>query len=188
MSDQNNPQIPVEPVTTEPAAATKPWYMKKGYWALAVVAVLVIGSASSQGSSDNAPSSETSQSSTDNTATEETDNSATEETTEEVAPEPEEPSMTVSQMNAVESAQSYLDYSAFSRKGLIEQLEFEDYTNADATFAVDYVNPDWNEQAAKSAEQYLDYSSFSRQGLIEQLVYEGFSQSQAEYGVNKAGL
>jgi hypothetical protein len=91
-------------------------------------------------------------------------------------------------MNAVESAQSYLDYSAFSRKGLIEQLEFEDYSSADATFAVDYINPDWNEQAAKSAEQYLDYSSFSRQGLIEQLVYEGFSQSQAEYGVDQAGL
>ncbi len=100
----------------------------------------------------------------------------------------EEPSMTVSQMNAVESAQSYLDYSAFSRKGLIEQLEFEEYSNADATFAVDYVNPDWNEQAAKSAADYLDYSSFSRQGLIDQLVYEGYTQKQAEYGVNQAGL
>jgi hypothetical protein len=100
----------------------------------------------------------------------------------------EEPTMTVSQMNAVQSAQSYLDYSAFSRKGLIEQLEFEDYTKADATFAVDYVDPNWNEQAAKAAADYLDYSSFSRQGLIDQLIFEGYSQSQAEYGVNQTGL
>lgn len=100
----------------------------------------------------------------------------------------EEPSMTVSQMNAIESAQSYLNYSAFSRKGLIEQLEFEDYSNADATYAVDYVDADWNEQAAKAAADYLDYSSFSRQGLIDQLLYEGYTQKQAEYGVNQAGL
>jgi hypothetical protein len=100
----------------------------------------------------------------------------------------EEPSLTVSQMNAIESAQSYLDYAAFSRKGLIEQLEFEDYSTADATFAVDYVDPDWNEQAAKSAADYLDYSSFSRQGLIDQLVYEGYTQKQAAYGVSQAGL
>lgn len=100
----------------------------------------------------------------------------------------EEPSMTVSQMNAIESAQSYLDYSAFSRKGLIEQLEFEDYSNADATFAVDYVDADWNEQAAKAAADYLDYSSFSRQGLIDQLVFEGYTQKQAEYGVKQVGL
>jgi hypothetical protein len=91
-------------------------------------------------------------------------------------------------MNAIESAQSYLDYAAFSRKGLIEQLEFEDYSTADATFAVDYVDPDWNEQAAKSAADYLDYSSFSRQGLIDQLVYEGYTQKQAAYGVSQAGL
>lgn len=36
-----------------------------------------------------------------------------------------------------------------SRKGLIEQLEFEGYTTEDATFAVDYLNVDWKEQAEK---------------------------------------
>ena len=95
---------------------------------------------------------------------------------------------TVSQANAVESAESYLRFSAFSRTGLIEQLEFEGYSNSDATYAVDKVNPDWFEQAAKSAESYLDFGSFSRQGLIDQLRFEGFTTEEAVYGVNAVGL
>ena len=86
------------------------------------------------------------------------------------------------------SAADYLDYSAFSRSGLIDQLEFEGYSTDDATFAVDALGVDWNEQAAKSAEDYLDYSAFSRSGLIEQLEFEGYSREQAEYGVDQAGL
>ena len=65
---------------------------------------------------------------------------------------------------------------------------FEDYSTEDATFAVDYISPDWNEQAAKSAEIYLEYSAFSRQGLIDQLMFEGYTRAQAEYGVDQAGL
>lgn len=98
------------------------------------------------------------------------------------------PGLTVAQQNAIESAQSYLDYSAFSRKGLIEQLEYEGFSTADATFAVDTLNADWNQQAARSAKSYLDYSSFSRQSLIEQLEYEGYTRAQAVYGVDQAGL
>jgi len=95
---------------------------------------------------------------------------------------------TVSQANATESAESYLRFSSFSRSGLIEQLEFEGYSNADSVYAVDKVNPDWFEQAAKSAQSYLDFGSFSRQGLIDQLIFEGFTTEQAVYGVNAVGL
>jgi hypothetical protein len=84
-------------------------------------------------------------------------------------------------------ARDYLDYSAFSRTGLIGQLEFEGFSTADATFAVDYLEVDWFEQAALMAQQYLDYSSFSRQGLIDQLVFEGFTLEQATYGVTAVG-
>ena len=95
--------------------------------------------------------------------------------------------MTTGQKNAVRSAEQYLAFTAFSRSGLIEQLEFEGFSNEDATFAVDRVNPDWNEQAALSAQTYLEFTSFSRSGLIEQLVFEGFTAEQAEYGVSAAG-
>ncbi len=95
---------------------------------------------------------------------------------------------TVSQKNAKNGAQSYLRFTSFSRTGLIRQLEFEKYSTADATYAVDSLNIDWNEQAAKSAKSYLKIMSFSRAGLIDQLIFEGFTQSQAEYGVGTTGL
>jgi hypothetical protein len=114
----------------------------------------------------------------------------------ETAPpaEPAAPAETAGQDNARRSAESYLETSSFSRQGLIEQLSSsagEGFAKADAIYAVDHINVDWNEQAAKSAKEYLDTSAFSRQGLIEQLsspAGEGFTPAQAVYGVNAAGL
>lgn len=95
---------------------------------------------------------------------------------------------TVSQQNAQQAAENYLDYTAFSKPGLIKQLVFEKYSKADATWAVDQISVNWNNQAAKAAENYLDFTSFSRSGLIKQLVFEGYTPAQAEYGVSKTGL
>lgn len=95
---------------------------------------------------------------------------------------------TASQANARGSAASYLSFMAFSRSGLIDQLEYEGYSTADATYGVDAQNADWNEQAALKAEEYLDFMSFTRSELIDQLLYEGFTQSEATYGVNQVGL
>lgn len=104
------------------------------------------------------------------------------------AEDSEHPGETAGQENARRSAEDYLDTSAFSRSGLVKQLEFEGYSTADATYGVDAVSPDWNEQAAKSAANYLDTSSFSRSGLIDQLKFEGFTPEQAAYGVSQTGL
>jgi hypothetical protein len=96
--------------------------------------------------------------------------------------------------NAIESAQDYLGFAAFSRKGLIKQLSSDagdGYSVKAATRAVDSLHVDFNEQAYKSAKNYLDMMAFSRKGLIEQLesdAGEGFTHSQAVYGVKKAGL
>ena len=95
---------------------------------------------------------------------------------------------TVSQSNAKKAAKNYLSFMAFSRTGLIKQLEFESYSTADATYGVDAQNADWNAQAAKSAKAYLKLMPFSRTSLIEQLVFEGYTQAQAEYGVSTTGL
>jgi hypothetical protein len=97
-------------------------------------------------------------------------------------------SSTVSQSNAVLSAQRYLKYSPFSRSGLIKQLEFEGFSNADAVYGVDKQNADWSAQAILSAQRYLKYSPFSRSGLIKQLEFEGFTNEQAIFGVNATGL
>jgi multidrug efflux pump subunit AcrB len=109
----------------------------------------------------------------------------------EPTPEPAEPEMTSGQENAVESAESYLEYSGFSREGLIQQLSSdagEGFAKADASFAVNHVDVNWNEEAVESAQDYLDYSSFSSDGLIEQLsssAGEGFTLAQAQYAVDQ---
>jgi hypothetical protein len=96
----------------------------------------------------------------------------------------------VSQQNAVRAAKDYLDYTAFSHSGLITQLTVGDgYSTADATFAVNSIAVDWNEQAAKAAQSYLDYTAFSHSGLITQLtVGDGYTPAQAAYGVAAVGL
>jgi hypothetical protein len=94
----------------------------------------------------------------------------------------------INQANARKAAASYLAYSAFSRTGLIKQLEYEGFSNADATYGADAQNANWNTQAAKAAKSYLSYSAFSRSGLIEQLMYEGYTLEQATFGVDSTGL
>lgn len=91
---------------------------------------------------------------------------------------------TVSQRNAVAKAASYLRFSAFSRSGLIAQLEFEGFSKADATFGVDAQRVDWTAQAVKKGASYLRTSAFSRTGLISQLEFEGFSTSEATVGAD----
>ena len=94
-------------------------------------------------------------------------------------------SATFGEKNALERAHQYLEYSAFSYTGLIDQLEFEGYSHSEAVYAADNCGADWNEQAVKKAKQYLDYSSFSRSELVDQLEFEGFTHEQAEYAVSK---
>lgn len=95
--------------------------------------------------------------------------------------------VTTGQKNALSTALQYLSVLSFSRSGLIDQLEYEGFTNEEAVYAVDNCGADWNEQASKCAKHYLELMPFSRQELVDQLLYEGFTQSQAEYGVSQNG-
>lgn len=88
--------------------------------------------------------------------------------------------------NALQSAKDYLDAMSFSRKGLIEQLEYEGYSSSEAEYAVEHCGADWSEQACDMARDYLEVMAFSRSSLIEQLEFEGFTHSQAVYGVDQA--
>lgn len=175
----------------EKAKIKKPFY--KRWWVWAIVVVLAIGMFGSSGDTETKGDDQQSTAQSQTATTEPTDAEPEEtqhtEQTAVQAEEPEEPAdtMTMGQKNALGAAENYLSFMAFSRSGLIEQLEFEGYSIEDATFAVDNCGADWNEQAAKSAQNYLDMMSFSRQDLIDQLVFEGFTQEQAEYGVTAVG-
>jgi len=109
----------------------------------------------------------------------------------------EKPQLTLGQQNAIRSAQSYLDFTAFSRAGLFEQLTSEygeGFEAADAEFAIAHLEQnglvDWNAEAAESAQSYLDFTSFSRQGLYDQLTSEygeQFTPEQAQYALTAVG-
>lgn len=116
-------------------------------------------------------------------------------------PSPTPPPMTVSQQQAVDSAQSYLQTEpGFSYQGLIDQLDSsagEGFSVADATFAVNYVAPAsdttfWDAQAVDSAKSYMQTEpGWSACGLVQQLdssAGEQFTQAEAEYAVQQVGL
>jgi hypothetical protein len=98
--------------------------LKIPVWAWIVV-VLVIGGVASAGS----PSEQTS------SPVKTTDAPTTDAPTTE-APEPSE---TIGQENARESAQNYLNAMSFSRSGLIDQLLFEGFSQAEAEYGVNAV-------------------------------------------------
>lgn len=100
---------------------------------------------------------------------------------------PPRPVPPTSQQNALRAAGEYLATSAFSRGGLIKQLEFEKYSVADSTWAADNVGANWTEQAGKSAAEYLGTSAFSRTGLIKQLEFDQYSVAEATSGTDSSG-
>ncbi len=102
--------------------------------------------------------------------------------------------LTVSQQNAIADAKEYLATSAFSKRGLIDQLDSSSgssFSAGDATFAVESLHVNWDSEAAKAAKEYLQTSSFSCQGMIQQLSSSAgskFTRAQAAYGAKEAGL
>ena len=94
---------------------------------------------------------------------------------------------TLGQQQALKKAKSYLSFMAFSREGLIGQLQYEGFTLEEATYGADASGANWYEQATKKAQSYLRTSSFSRDGLIHQLEFEGFTNAEAVYGADTSG-
>ena len=64
----------------------------------------------------------------------------------------------------------------------------DDFSKADATFAANNVDADWNAEAVEAAEAYLDILPMSKAALIEQLsssAGDKFTPAQAEYAATK---
>lgn len=62
---------------------------------------------------------------------------------------------------------------------------------ADATFAINYLNPNWDAQAVLAAKSYLALGGFSASSLTQQLTSDdgsGFTAAQAAYAVAQVGL
>ena len=101
------------------------------------------------------------------------------------------PNVATTPMNrtqAVRAAHEYLQFQAYSLKGLISQLKFEGYSTSDATYGARYSGANWFKQAVRSAKEYLEFQAFSFSGMVGQLQYEGFTHAQAVYGARGARL
>ncbi len=110
--------------------ALRPWYKKKRYWLLALVAFLMVLPLFNKSDSNTSATPETTttaSSELDETTT--TTNVATSSTTAG-------PTETQAQSNARRSGESYLTSSAFSRQGLIDQLIYEGYTQSQSEYGV----------------------------------------------------
>ena len=108
---------------------------------------------------------------------------------------PAAPAMSASEQQAVDAAQNYLSLgSGFSQYSLTQQLTSSagsGFSQADAQFAINYLNPDWNAQAVDAAKGYMQMGGFSHSSLIQQLTSDagnGFTEAQAEYAVTQVGL
>jgi hypothetical protein len=89
---------------------------------------------------------------------------------------------------AVRKAHEYLQFEAFSFKGLVTQLKYEGFSTADATYGASHSGANWFKEAAAKAKEYLKIEAFSRSGMVTQLEYDGFTPAQALYGARAAGL
>jgi hypothetical protein len=96
---------------------------------------------------------------------------------------------------AVDSAQGYLGMgSGFSDQGLLKQLTSSagsGFTEAQAEYAINHLQPNWDAQAVDAAKGYMQIGGFSRATLIQQLTSSygsGFTEAQAEYAASQVGL
>ena len=95
---------------------------------------------------------------------------------------------TLGQKNALQKAEEYLKYLALSKQGLIGQLEYEGFEEADISYAMNNLNVDWKEQCYEKAKSYLKQSAFSKQALIEQLEFEEFEAADISYAMDKLNV
>ena len=89
--------------------------------------------------------------------------------------------------NCYDQAMSYLDFMAFSRNGLIQQLQHDGYTDQAISNALDLLEKyyvSWDTEAVKKAQEYMETFSFSQQRLYEQLIHDGFTEEQANYSAS----
>jgi hypothetical protein len=194
---QQGPPVRTNPKADAKAAkayakAMRPWYKKKRFLLpLGLVLLMVAVSLGSSGSGDNDGTGGTSGASSNDGGGGASGASNDKPAAQEEPAAKKEPKMTSGQENALESAQSYLDMGGFSKAGLIGQLSSsagEGFSKADATFAANHADADWNKEAVESAQSYVDMGGFSKARLIGQLsssAGDKYTPAQARYAVSK---
>ena len=176
------------------ALALRPWYQKKRFAFPVIGAVLavVLGSViiGSQGTQQIAvpanPDSSNSEEQSDSKTSGPTGGKSGANSS--AGSQPATSSETENQERARLDAKTYFESSWFSRVGMIDQLVFDGFSKADATYGVDALGVDWAKEAEGTADAEIRSDWFSRQGLIDVLVYQGFTDAEATAAVDALGV
>ena len=87
----------------------------------------------------------------------------------------------------LKDAQTLAGAKAFSRRGLIEQLEAMGHPHDLAEKAADALGADWNGMALKQAGSFLSYLPLSESKLKDRLIGEGFTEEESDFAVRNCG-
>ena len=94
-------------------------------------------------------------------------------------------SLSEKQVQAIQTAEDYLDTMPLSQTELLQMLAVEDIDLEDAKFAVEYLNIDWNQEARKKAKEYCKHKiGFSKVKLKAQLLFDHFTEEEADFALS----
>lgn len=145
----------------------KPFYKRVWFWIVVVILVLIVGgSIGGSKSNDDTLKTSTSKSSS------------------------AKPKGTAQQLAALASAKNYATTMHMSKQGIYDQLTSqagEKFDTADAQFAIDHVQADWNKNALEAAKNYRKTMNMSNDGIKQQLTSSAgdkFTDAEAQYAVD----
>ena len=106
--------------------------------------------------------------------------SSSEETTK-----PPLESLNENQVQAIQTAEGYLDTMPLSQTELLQMLTVENINLEDAKFALEYLEIDWNQEARKKAKEYCKHKiGFSKVKLKAQLLFDHFTEEEADFALS----
>lgn len=97
---------------------------------------------------------------------------------------------TTEQQNALIKAEQYSKTLYMSKQGIYDQLTSEygeQFSAADAQYAIDNMTADWNANALAKAKSYQTTMNMSKKAIYDQLVSqygEKFTASEAQYAID----
>lgn len=86
------------------------------------------------------------------------------------------------------SAENYLRSQGISRLGLIDQLQFEQFSEEDARYATEQSGADWNAEAVEAAQDFLSRNPYDAKTLTVLTESMGFTEDEVTHAVDEAGL
>ena len=81
--------------------------------------------------------------------------------------------------SAVEVAKKYVDSGNYSYSALIDKLQQDGFSTADAEYAANNCGADWNKMASDEAKALIGSGTYTKDELIDKLIFKGYTFEQA---------